>query len=34
MGDFLPQHLKNELAKNNLVKGAVLKAFVKDTHPP
>jgi hypothetical protein len=34
IGDFLPQHLKDELAKNNLVKGAVLKTFVKDTHPP
>lgn len=34
LGDFLPQNLKDELAKNNILPGAILKAFVKDIFPP
>lgn len=34
LGEFLPKNLRDELAQRNLVAGAVIKTFVKDTIPP
>ena len=34
LGEFLPQHIKDKLANDNLKLGSILRVFVHDTKPP